>query len=939
MKHLNQKGLSLVQALVTLALLSGIGVMTMNIAEKQSLAQKRIQAQSDLDNAIKSITQTLTDGARCMADFMNSTAPPNTLQTIPLGSAPGVEDIEANRTQFPNPTLTNKAGKVVLGAGAAQFNNIMINRLDIGPIETGAGAPAMQQVDLWIQYIRETGDSSGGAATLTVQQWTKLDNALTVKLNGGVVENCFTNETTIIDGLDAGCSILGGTYDGTDSVCDLVDASATAEQPNDSVNVLSMEDRFTDLTTWANANILKLNSDTPQTFTGDLTVTGNVTLANSNENDPTSALSLDALKRLLQIPPPTSLCASNEIGYIHGSQISCINRNSLTCGNGQKMIGFSASGPICQPLLGDMVECAAGESKRLVTDPATGGVEFECFPPPTPIYTYTCTATGWSLGAQCPPGPQGALCTSGSPIQGDSVCCETTPVTVCAIPPSLAQYTCNMTGGGWSGPGPSCASESPDCSTTTAVADGTVMCCSDSGSGPNPVKCPSSTTTLYRCATATGTWTTMTTGCSSPSVDLGFCTAGTATNGDAACCTSPPVGTCPSASNMQYTCSSGSWSVGSTCGSVSGACTSGSGNEGDTACCASAPTTTCNAPKRLYECVASGGWVDNGTCSSTVGAGFCNGSSGPALGAETACCSTSPASACAGNQNKRYTCNFATGWSGPGTDCGFSTSSICASGTPTNGQTACCPSGAPPTTTCAAPPPTYTRYRCQSSSWVPISGTCSSSSNCTGTHPDLTNACCTSPPTGTCQPPVPTLNPYRCNGSSWVAGAHGCTTTPSGPCTSGSGATGTLACCSSSPSTPCNYAGFQWRCASGVWSPLGTACTTGTLGQCTSGTIGHLSTVCCPAPGPTNTCGTAPPKITSGSAGTSGSTTGSCPGNSCTGGSTCLPYCPPAYQCSVYAGNCPASAPTSACQSICTTAGNHACYSGTVTDFNGGACF
>lgn len=71
-------------------------------------------------------------------------------------------------------------------------------------------------------------------------------------------------------------------------------------------------------------------------------------------------------------------------------------------------------------------------------------------------------------------------------------------------------------------------------------------------------------------------------------------------------------------------------------------------------------------------------------------------------------------------------------------------------------------------------------------------------------------------------------------------------------------------------------------------------------------------------------------------------TTGSCPGNVCTGGSTCISYCPPTHQCSVYAGNCDVAAPPGDCQAICTTAGNHACYREvpfTGTSYSGAACF
>lgn len=1115
----NQKGLSLVQALVTLGLLSGIGVMTMKVGEKQALHQKVLRATTEAENAASIIVQSLTSAEVCTTSALAITTPgPLQLRVAAVAN----EDDPANRVQIPR--IADESGKVIFEppvqigpnlkvATNAQGNrnkDIIINRVAFGPM-TNAGMTPIRIVDLWVEYTktgilnREFNTNLNAATT-----WMKIDDAITVELNpappNGTFTRCYANGDSIISGVAAACASIGGDYNAATGAnpanCNLDDGGTGTA--GEAISTLDLENRIGGLASWTDLNKVNLAGDT---MTGDLIVQ-DVNIENSDPSNQFSAVNLETAERILGNPDlaGATVCGPGMQGFVLGNSIRCHTVGSYMCPNNERLIGFNAAGRICRALItGNETQCPPGWVGTL--EVINGGIEFRC----TPVNNeYNCSYTGWSGGtnpcgiaygpcsggnvtpvdpppqACCPSPPPAAACGSGTlsytcsyasggwstgaacgaptgncngggtAIDTETACCTSPPTKSCSS--GNISYTCDISSG-WT-PGAACAVQTPDCSTTTPVGDGDVACCP---TAPNPLKCsggslltisgsypgtgnpgdtgfgsfsitggdPNEVITIQLVAIGTshpaninitspmsvsmsapspgssnrsisvtldgsgsrvinfrgifppaylqyelaatittrsgpkgptasgpsagvlsvlGEWyggtysgpvrySCTATGWSPPglpcSPQTGACMSGSANTGDTACCDPAPISSCGGVQNRRYRCNTASgWAdTGNVCGfTTSGKCSVGTPTNGETACCpaSSPPTTLCSLSRRNYTCTASGWSLPGSNCGSTNGA--CTG--GSATINDTSCCDSTPSGNCAAPTYTQYRCTSG-GWPSIGT-CASLSGSACSFGTRANNSTLCCASV--PTSTCQPPPPALSRYTCSGTTWSGPGTSCTTVSGpCSGNATSPTTACCASAPTGDCVPPGPTYNTYTCSGTTW-SGAGGSCSFQSGPC-SGTATSPVSACCASAPSGDCvppapTYNQYRCNAPSGVGTWVGDGTCTSLSGTaCNSGANAHNTTRCCTT-SPGAPCG-APVKVSGGGPPSGG---GCATTYTCGGGSSCIGGCPGSHGCAVYAGNCPSSLPGSACQSICTTSGNHSCYSGTVTDVYGRAC-
>ncbi len=431
---------------------------------------------------------------------------------------------------------------------------------------------------------------------------------------------------------------------------------------------------------------------------------------------------------------------------------------------------------------------------------------------------YLCTGGTWVPNGTCAPGSSDSpLCTAATAADGSDICCSSDPssTVTCEAAATLDMYSCSYTSG-WSSIS-NCSTETPDCSTTTVVPDGSTACCPSS---PNPLKCPSSSPIkdYYRCEGGAG-WVA---GPSSPSCTPSTPDDARCTNSSImapflsySCCSGTPAANCenPSAAFSPYRCVGGAWVAGSMdCSSTTVnnlGCTSGPAGPSMTYCCDSVPTNPACAPST--------------TCTSMQLNANSGGGTGQALPA--------------GNGDTiRINVRMASG----------STDADCRNDTHVNGSSI----GA------LGRNFDFTESGSVSLGMDPVNDIGPGGCNVVLTLTNLTTPSCGTQTRTVNVPKVggPSGTTYTCQGTgTWSTLGQACSPLDSS-CTSSASSVnpGGTKCCASAPSTKCNYSGFHWLCNNGSWIPQGTACTTGTT--CSGATAGNGSTFCCPAPGPSNAC-------------------------------------------------------------------------------------
>lgn len=547
---LNNQGLSLLQALITLGLLSGVGVMTMNTSQRSAENQKRVRIQADIENAVSIISRVFNSDEMCK------------LATDSFGGqlkiVPGMSDendLSLLSIVPANFEVKDRADRVVLGGttDGLKFNDITINQVAFGPMSAGAGN--LQAIDLWVNITREKVDSgvpSGPTGGSLPSEWKKIDNIITAELAGSSIVTCHTDGNSVSEGIESSCLSVKGTFSPPN--CNL-NTTLMPMVPEAAASPRYAEIHFTNLKSWAYQNLLALNSPTVQRFEnlnspdGPTLTAQDVKINVSNANNNNSAANLNVANEILINPPKEYRCQKGQIGYVVGEKMNCVSANKLSCPNGQRFVRLSTNGAVCVPILGppNTRRCNDGELKSLRTN-SDGSISFNCLAAPPTFTSYTCSfaSSDWIAGGACPV-INGKCGLGPAASNNETACCVGKPpaATCSAGPPPKIAWEC-VAAGGW-------------------VNNGT--CNGNNGSG--------------------------------------YCngTIPQALGAEGACCAAAPLTPCGSApppkmANNEYQCfpAGAGWvATGNTCGVKDKLCSNGKGKAGDISCCDSLPASGCKS--------------------------------------------------------------------------------------------------------------------------------------------------------------------------------------------------------------------------------------------------------------------------------------------------------------------------------------------------------